>query len=753
LIQYNPALVQGLKAGDYIRIPYKKGITLNNNVDQEQQKPSEFIIHKIQRRETPYFVAKKYGIQIEDIYKYNPDLKKFKKGLEIKIPVFKSEVVTETILKSEPVPDVIEPEISGDFIEYKVAPGDNPYSISKKYNRSLQEFYKFNPEYKNAKIPIGTVVKFPRETAMPNTEIKREGEYFYHLIETGETLYGLTKKYNISERELKDLNPVLENGFPAGVELKIPVSYLPELSVIPVNDDAFMRHQVVAGETLTRLSVNYNVGIAEIKKANPVLQKRDGLLEGEIILIPKIPEPVVIENTDIRPDNINPDKLQENILPEPDDSFYEVETIVEVPEGCKPSETGPYFYEKFRIALMLPLFLEANDTLNNKPVRIDTLLAETTDDMIIEVDTIETEYSDENKVWNFYNRGNLNTEEILHFYEGVLLAVDSMRNKGMNIELSVYDTRLERHVVDSLITTDEFLAFDLIIGPVSGSLQKTVADFAAKNRIPIVSPLSVDGSITQNNPYYFQVFPTREYMLKKTAEYIADEYFNSNFIVLQIGNPDPDNKLFVEMCSEKLFNSGYYSDVNNVSFRYYDFNKYGGQGISRILSKTRENVFIIPSFDEGEVSVAVSNINNNAADYDITVIGNYRYKQFESIDQEHFHNVKLKYYYPYWVDYSSPVVTKIVSEFRNYFKTDPNQYSMQGFDVAFYFLNAFWSYGKNFESCLPYMDCQLTQGNYKFEKVSQFGGFMNHGLSLISYERDYTVRKKETAGKIIYVYK
>ncbi|NQU88097.1 MAG: hypothetical protein HQ541_20300, partial [Mariniphaga sp.] len=168
---------------------------------------------------------------------------------------------------------------------------------------------------------------------------------------------------------------------------------------------------------------------------------------------------------------------------------------------------------------------------------------------------------------------------------------------------------------------------------------------------------------------------------------------------------------------------------------------------------TKENVFIIPYFDEGQVSVAVSNININSADYDITVIGNYRYRQFESIDQEHFHNVKLKYFYPFWTDYSSPSVINFVSEFRKNFNTDPTPYSMQGYDVAFYFMNAFWHYGRNFNNCLPYMNVGLSQGDYKFEKVSQFGGYMNRGVTLISYEKDYTVRKKETSGKIRYVYK
>ena len=41
----------------------------------------------------------------------------------------------------------------------------------------------------------------------------------------------------------------------------------------------------------------------------------------------------------------------------------------------------------------------------------------------------------------------------------------------------------------------------------------------------------------------------------------------------------------------------------------------------------------------------------------------------------------------------------------------------------------------------------LIQGNYHFEKTSQFGGYMNTGVYIMSYKRDYTIRKERQAGK------
>ena len=758
LINNNPKLIQGLNIGDLLKIPYHEKVEAATEKIVPQSKPVTFFIHTIKRRETPFFVAKEYGITVEDIYKYNPGLTRFKKGESIKIPQFnespaaKGQPVKQEKNKEQEVVEeskVQQPEM----IEYTVKPDETLFSISKLLNRPISEILHYNPDAQPLK--IGMVLKLPEDstTFQVNPESERVGDYFIHMIETGETLYGISKKYNVSENELKELNPVLETGFPAGVRIKIPVDNMPPQTTVPVNENAFLKHVVKRGENLYRLSTEYRIKIPELKKVNPALADRDELVEGETILIPAMEDnsKTTIGNESQPEEIVSPETTRQEVSVPPDNASYDVAKIVEIPEGCRPVEANADNFTTYRIGLLLPLYLEANDTLNNKPVAADTLQVDTMKQVETEIDTIGNGPPPENKAWSFYG----NSEDFLNIYDGVLLAIDSMRNRGMNIELYVYDTSQGMHAIDSLLSTDDFLGLNLIIGPVNTDLQVPVAAFAFKNRIPMVSPISPDSRLAQTNPYYFQVNPSLEFIQRKTADYIADEYYDSNFIVLNIGNPTPQENMLVDLCRERLYNSGYYRDINDVTFRMYDFNKFKGQGLSHILSKDRENVFIIPSLDVGDVSVALSNINNYTSDYDITVIGNYRYrsKNFESIDQEYFHNVKLKFWDPFWPDYSAPAMKKFISEFRTYFSTDPSPYSMQGYDIAFYFLNAFRYYGKDFYNCMPYLQIGLTQGNYKFEKVSRFGGYMNQGVSLISYKRNYTVVKEQTAAKIKYVYK
>jgi hypothetical protein len=72
---------------------------------------------------------------------------------------------------------------------------------------------------------------------------------------------------------------------------------------------------------------------------------------------------------------------------------------------------------------------------------------------------------------------------------------------------------------------------------------------------------------------------------------------------------------------------------------------------------------------------------------------------------------------------------------------------VQGFDAAWYFLNALHFYGKDFPACLPYMNVNLVQGSYYFQRVSPSGGYMNRGVSVISYNKNFDVERQSVIGQ------
>ncbi len=671
LQKYNPSISEGLSIGQILKIPYNKNISLSEIPDLKKGDPTGFASHTIEsNNETAYSISKRYGITVEEIYAYNPTVQRLKKGMVLKIPHWDLTAKPESAATLTISPAGT--QIPADMIEHYVVSGETLYSISKKYKVSENDILEYNPEAKNLKAGSKLFIpKKPTENKVVDwvSESNVQVKYFNHTIVSGETLYGITQKYQVSEEEIKAINPELKFAFRAGAVIRIPVQATKEAPGEVKND--------IASET------------------NTVTGK--------------------INNS------VSNGKVPVNCVPE---------TRI----GAKGTTV---------IALFLPLSLEANEQLNKEFTTAgkDTELVVQPVDLLA-VDTIVEHEKPVRLLKQFHG----NSENFLQFYEGVLIAADSMQKAGMKIVLNVFDTKDNPETVRYIKNTHSFAETDLIIGPVYENVQKEVDQISEQYQIPMVSPFIPKSAILNSNPYFYQINPTREYLAEATAQLISDNYSNSNFIVVRTSSfPGAQENQLVELIRRKLSKQ---ENQNNGKYTEYDFRKGKSNGLREKLVTDKENVVFIPSSDEGELSVAISNINNLAVDFPITLIGASNYQQrYPSIEIAHFHNLKMKYINPYWIDYKKPETIKYIEKFIDNFGTEPNSYGVQGFDAAMYFLNALHLYGKDFQECLPYMNVNLVQGNYYFKKVSSSGGYMNRGVSVISYTRNFDVERQGVIGQ------
>ena len=672
LLKYNPTISQGLSIGDILKIPFNENVDLSEIPNFKKGDPTGFINYTIESKsETAYSISKMYGITVEEIYAYNPSVRKLKKGTTLKIPQWTYE------LKPETKQTEISGQVAGhdEMIEHIVVSGETLYSIGKKYQVTESEILLNNPDAKNLK--AGSKLYLPKKTAdKTGIDVKsvdeKQPKYILHTIVSGETMFRITQQYHISEQDLVEVNPDLKTAFRAGTQIRIPVTESMVAPSKPINEISSDNHE-------------YNQ---------------------------------VVE------DHIS---------------------LGKTPEACLPGSHISY-NKTINVALFLPLFLDANEKLNKDfaLAEIDSVKQIETTETIEEMatDTIIEEEQPVQLLKQFYG----SSEKFLQFYEGVIIAVDSIQKSGAKIKLNVYDTKDNPESVRSIINKEEFKATDLIIGPVYENIQKEVARVSAMNHIPMISPFTPKADIIYNYPQFYQINPTREYLVEETAEMIADNYANTNFIVVQTSPYEgtPEGQI-VEFIKSKFKTHG----INGQGkFTEYDFRKERSRGLPNILLPDKENVIFIPSSDEGELSVAISNLNNLANDYPITLIGASNYQQkYPSIEVAHFHNLKLKYINPYWINYQDSSTIAYFEKFISNFGTEPGSYGVQGFDASWYFLNAVHLYGKDFEDCLPYMKINLLQGNYYFKRVSQGGGYMNEGVSVISYNRNFEVERKRVIGK------
>ena len=91
--------------------------------------------------------------------------------------------------------------------------------------------------------------------------------FLIHKVRKGDTIFSLTKRYEISDQQLLYYNPELKDGLKRKMKLKIP--RYKEIPPPPKPEPQANIHTVVKGETPWRVAYSYGITLDELKAANP----------------------------------------------------------------------------------------------------------------------------------------------------------------------------------------------------------------------------------------------------------------------------------------------------------------------------------------------------------------------------------------------------------------------------------------------------------------------------------------------------
>lgn len=210
--------------------------------------------HTVASGETVLDISKKYVVDPAEIYRANRfAIDGVKEGmvLEFYAPQKSPEIVlpsenyqakpasnlAETVVKPVEQPESKVVKSSSDVRTHKVKSGETLYGLSRLYNISVDEIKNANTILMKNSLQAGQTLRIPDGTvvgntnpvlakndyvAQPGTNNKKTGEVVKHTVAPKETLYGLSKKYNVPIDVILSQNEkILKNGLQAGQVLTI----------------------------------------------------------------------------------------------------------------------------------------------------------------------------------------------------------------------------------------------------------------------------------------------------------------------------------------------------------------------------------------------------------------------------------------------------------------------------------------------------------------------------------------------------
>ncbi|MBA3970807.1 MAG: LysM peptidoglycan-binding domain-containing protein [Bacteroidetes bacterium] len=519
-------------------------------------------------------------------------------------------------------------------------------------------------------------------------------KYYLHTVEKGQTLFAIAKFYN---RDINDIvidNPEAIDGIKPGQILKILINKKKVNEISAIDTTNFILHKVEKGQTLYSIGRQHSTSIDKLKVLNPEL--KDGLKVGQCLKIPSFKKTDPAVNTVSSNPIVNATSTAVGI----------VDTVAADRNSLGYNNYQGEKKDEYNIAFFLPFHAdEANAMDVEKIIKGDQ---------------------------QFSNKTNV----ALQFYEGALLAIDSLKKLHLNAKIFVYDIDdKDSAVMANVLKKPELASMDLMIGPLYGSGFVPVANYAKEHNIAIVSPFTQVNKILFNNPYVSKVSASVTLQVEQMAHFVVDSFKTQNIILVNNGNAKEVTffNAFRNTANADLLKAGV-SPADSVRIAF------GSGNTQSMLSTTKVNVIILPSNNQSYVTEFISNLNGLKDRYKIVLFGLQNWINYDNLDFEYLNNLSLHIPSNTFIDYHDLSTQSFIKNYRAHYRTEPELFSFQGFDVTYCFISMLQSNGSGFLKDLANTNYKGMGSQYSFSQFPADSGFENKFVYILKYQ-DYQLIK------------
>lgn len=531
-------------------------------------------------------------------------------------------------------------------------------------------------------------------------KVRYGGKVFYtHIVQSRQTLYSISKAYNVTLQEIYDANPTLHletEGLKKDQIILIPIKEdtgrKPQPSAAAAESEKpvvksekaqeedgsaeYFTHRVKWFEDLTSIARKYTVSKESIMNINGMTSEK--LRRKDVIKIPKDYK----KWEGMRPSG--------GIASSSGDSGQEQAKVTEDSKGTEATSDG-WFDKIFK---------------PKREVGISLLLP--------------------------FNASKKADSQMMDFYSGVLLAAEDLGKEGEKVNLSVFDAAGGAMPV----TEERFAQSDFVIGPVSCSdIARTVN--ACKGKSWIVSPLDPrTEAIADTIPNVIQAPAPTSAQIKDMVRWVKTDLNASDKVIL----------ISQKGASASGYPAEVINEVRNSGIRHSDFSfnilegrevmgrlsaMTTGSGANRVIIASESKAFII------EVVRLLYLVSSQKKD--IVLYSTSKLRTYDEIDIEQLHRLNLHASVSYYVDYDAKDVQSFLMRYRALYQTEPSRSAFQGYDLMRFFSTLAAEQGlERNRSGKP--EGQGLQSDFRLERTER-GGYVNQAVRRIVYEPDYSVTR------------
>ena len=568
-----------------------------------------------------------------------------------------------------------------------------------------------------------------------------ESGYFLHTVTKGQSLYSISSMYNVTIDDIVRLNPGSDKQIREGAALKIP-------QATNNNSEKPVFHTIQAGETLYRLSVKYNITTQAICQANPGLST-ENFRTGQVIIIPvksetkqvqDTPQAATKEETTVKMNDwkdMHKVERKETIFSiSREYGITEEELIAANPELKKGKlKKGTFLFIPYgkneKQAQQQETTTPVKELTNKEAFSQNEELKK-------DIKTIKAAV-----LLPFMAGSTTNQDEqlrMVEYYEGFLMAVDSLKKQGVSIDLYTYDTKGKTATTNNILAKKEMKEMDIIFGPANTQDMDALASFADKNDIRLVVPFAPKVDEVFKNPHIYQVNTPQSYLYSEVYEHFTRKFGDCNVIFLNASNGDREKDDFIK---------GLKSELRNDGISYRDFTVTGNfYELTTVMDTLKNNVFI-PTSGKSTALVKIlpqlTQIRREMPHYNMNLFGYPEWQTYTNDYLASFYEIDTYFYSSFYTNNLFPAAVNFTHSYRRWYSKDMAniypKYGMLGYDTGYFFLKGLSKYGNKMEENLSSIQVTPIQTGFKFERVNNWGGFINRKVFFVHFSKDYELIK------------
>ena len=623
--------------------------------------------HKVEKGETINQIAQKYKVTPFDIYQLNPDAQS---GLKPNSVLLIPNQSTKNAA-------VIQPKKGSAIVTHQVMPKETLYGIEKKYGVTDEALKQANPFLEKEGLQIGQTLTIPSNVILKNNTPITE-KVVYHYVLPKETKYSIAKQYGITIEELERKNPEVVTNLPEGFKLLIKgnskTSVVKPEKTVPVTESK--KEIVTTNPVKTTPTVNYLNYTVKPKETLYSLSKMAGMSQEELIALnPELAQGVI----------------EGMVLKFPATITFSPEAKKEYTELSNYNRSS----DRKKLVLLLPFNISKieGDTVNSTAMRL--------------------------KKDKFLNM-------TLDFYAGALIAIDSAKTLGLNIDVKIFDSQETKNTsnVVSIIKNNDLEDSDVIIGPFYQSNVEKTAELLLLNQVPVISPLSKDLGVSYAN--IFQSIPAPETVKNAMFDYMRSKGGNMVAVV------DKKKGSVIQFIKE-----------NHKDVRFSALTANGGvsaENLKSLFVKDKINYVVMETGNTGMIKSTIAAMLSAMSAYKVQLVILEPNETLDT-DEINFGNLtKLKLMYPSVTrENESPEALIFEKEFRKKNKIYPSVFATRGFDLTFDTMLRL-SQDKKYQETIDAAATEQIDNKFEFYKKED-GGYTNKGIYILYYDTDLTIKE------------